>query len=449
MLKRPSPRFLSLFFLLLFVWMVSPMPSWAQERGERGRRGESENRRRSSDDDDDDDRRGRSRRGRDDDDDDDDRRRSRGRRGRDDDDDDDDRRRGRDRGRRGDDDDDDRRRRQERREVPGVMTQLRALDTNKNDKLDPNEVNRVSIAVYRRLGLDAGRSMSYSALNTIVGAADLEDLDLAELSEVSEIPGFDVIRSVGEDPGNFEPTRVDRLEDKRSLEERYSRDVINQIQRMFQQFDTNDDRMLDPGEQARVPWGSPDPEESDLDKNGKLTAIELGERLAARTVNGFVPANAEPEEEPQRREADERRRGREDRESEPDRSRARPTMSASDRTATYVKDLIAKYDTNQDGAMDAKEIESMRTKPKASADTDKDGRFTFEELYTLYSGGKKAKRSGVNATGELPGTVYWESILPENERSSSRSRRDRSDDDDDERPRRSGSRIPTVRYGIQ
>lgn len=338
----------------------------------------------------------------------------------------DDNSRGRGRGRDGDDGDrnrgrGDRENREDRSnepkglEIPDLITQLKALDANKNSRLDPLEANRVSIAVFERFGLDSTQSIGYSSLSTVLGDVELEDLELKGLSEEAGVPEFEDLWMQRDPPKEFEPSKVSVLTDKRPLQERYSADVLNQLASMLNQFDTNNDLALDSKEMSVIPWGSPAPSESDLDSNGVLTEIELAERIAARSDNGFVSSKSSEKK------AKESSRNPEDdspREEETSRSRPKPKLSEQDRTAKYVKELISKYDKNGDNAMDADEIKEMRSPPKSESDLDGDGTLTFEELYTHYSGGKKPS-SGVTASSEVPGTVYWDALLPE---SSGRSR---------------------------
>jgi hypothetical protein len=56
----------------------------------------------------------------------------------------------------------------------------------------------------------------------------------------------------------------------------------------------------------------------------------------------------------------------------------------SDRIALYVREMLARYDVDQDGALSFDEAQKMRRPPPESADLDGDGRFSYDELYQYY-----------------------------------------------------------------
>lgn len=328
------------------------------------------------------------------------------------------------------------------RKNPDLENQLKALDVDNNGKLDPLEANRVSLAVFRRLGLDAAQAISMDALLPLVDTPAIDELPLAELGEIEPVPEFGEAPRSKNEPDEFEVTKNDTLLDKRALEDRYSQFVIDQTRAMLTTYDLNNDRMLDAQEQSRVPWGLPEPSKSDLDKNGRLSEIELCERLAKRTSDGFVPANAEPKK-PSSQENEEQS-GRSRRVvSEPEK-KARPKLSQQDRVANYVKELVEKYDKDGNGNLDEAEVKEMRSPPKPSVDANKDNVFSFEELYSHYSGGEKAKKpkSRSRSVADLPSTVFWDPLLPESG-SGSGSSRDRS------RGSSRNNKVPTLKFGIK
>jgi hypothetical protein len=65
---------------------------------------------------------------------------------------------------------------------------------------------------------------------------------------------------------------------------------------------------------------------------------------------------------------------------------AAPPAKLSDKIQNYAKGLVDRYDKNKDGALDAAEQAEMTSPPDASADADKNGTITAEELAAHLSG---------------------------------------------------------------
>jgi Ca2+-binding EF-hand superfamily protein len=90
------------------------------------------------------------------------------------------------------------------------------------------------------------------------------------------VPGFEVSLELPAVPGFGEQLDNPTLEQLRA---KYDERVVERVERALREYDRNGNGILDLEEWSTVDWRS-DPRESDLNKDGKLTRLELAERYA-------------------------------------------------------------------------------------------------------------------------------------------------------------------------
>ena len=318
------------------------------------------------------------------------------------------------------------------------LAKLEALDTNKNGRLEPAEATGMSSAVLQRVGLDPNKPVSFSTLGPMVKQADLRRLRYGKDSGIDPdtaeqgVPSFQVDLPARSPIPQFGVSTHPALQDSRPLEERYSNEILTQLRSTMQQYDRNTDKTLDPEEIKLIPWGSPSPDESDLDKNGFLSEVELCERFQARTKGGSSSSRGNVSSSKATPKAAEAKPGEAASPSRPAsrtrETRRTPTVSrsaapAGDRTATYVQALLKKYDASGDNQLDDIELKNMRSRPPKSADSDNDKLLSYNELYIHYGGGASpASGDGKAAADEggqgrektiIPGAITWEGAFDE------------------------------------
>ena len=311
-----------------------------------------------------------------------------------------------------------------------VINQLVALDVNQDGRLDPidGEGNVLSTTIMAKVGLDPGLPVHVETLRGLINQIDLEKIQLdaeAGIRAEDAVSSFD-FPSVPRNraaTSDFDGHPV--LTDTQPYEERYSALIREEVRSLLARYDANRNGILDSDEIPNIPWGPPSPLESDLDQNGILTEIELAERLNTLPTAGQSSRRtrtrgaADPSADAARaeREAERAAAAAERRERERERQN-----SGTDRVATYVKDLVTRFDKDGDGMMSLEEAGEMRNPPPKSADSDKDGKLSDAELYAYYSDGQspssssskpssQSSREAAADRGPLPGTIMWEGEL--------------------------------------
>jgi len=189
------------------------------------------------------------------------------------------------------------------------------------------------------------------------------------------VPGFGPLRGQRAVPGfgSAVATQVPILpEDLARADER------------LQRYDGNRDGYIDRSEAGSAPWRE-EPFQFDVDRDGRLSRVELARRYALRRVpvapgvrgppppsgGSSAPGGNPSWEEQQRRE-------RERREAE-EAARRRASFRGTRESWHLAETLMSRHDTNRDGLLDAGECRSMGLSA-AAADTDRDQRINRPEL---------------------------------------------------------------------
>lgn len=157
---------------------------------------------------------------------------------------------------------------------------LEQLDTNKNGKLDPNELTgrarEFAAPKLKELGFNPDRAISIKSITSAV-----EKSRAAKNAGPPAVPGFGISPEMTMVPG-FEVELGSALAGIGTLEERYDRRVLARLQQTLDRYDKNKDGILDKREIAEARWIYGDPTKNDLNKDGILTKTELAERYVAR-----------------------------------------------------------------------------------------------------------------------------------------------------------------------
>jgi Ca2+-binding EF-hand superfamily protein len=185
----------------------------------------------------------------------------------------------------------------------------------------------------------------------------------------------------------------------------YDERIVSRVNDMLKEADTNRNGYLDADEiRAYRNWSTP-PEESDLDKDGRLSRTELLERLAKRYASRGSRSDSSS-------------RG----------SQSQPVDTAA-QSRKYAEGLMQKYDGNKSGYLEKDEWKELKPEYQA-ADINKDGVISTDELVTRLNA-LNSGQGGTSASSSVSsnsGSGY--SRYGNRDRGSDRDRGGRSSDKD-------------------
>jgi Ca2+-binding EF-hand superfamily protein len=308
---------------------------------------------------------------------------------------------------------------QERRSRFDPASFLQRLDRNGNAVLEPEEMVGRARGFIENMGIEVSGPIPIENIMEVINRqrrdADRERAEQESAASGSDwgssrlVPGFGVEQEQATLPGfGSASTNGSATPAAGSETSEPSESVQAQVERVLSQFDRNNDQVLDAGEIAGAPWGTPSPQESDANGDGRLTRDELIERYRRREADSERLNRGG-------RSRDESRSGdRRSRSETPNSNRSEPAVastpqsapaetsssrpaSVDKRIADYVENLLQQYDSDRDGTISTPEMEKMRSSPKG-ADSDSNGSLSRDELVAYYGGGYRegasAKESG-------------------------------------------------------
>ncbi|MEE2639722.1 MAG: hypothetical protein VX768_03790 [Planctomycetota bacterium] len=297
-------------------------------------------------------------------------------------------------------------------------TMLRRADKNGDGKVEPNEIDERFRGFTNRMlsqyGFDPSKPVNLDALSKKYQErrdGKEEEKKDEDVSVTFGIPGFDDVEE------SLPPLVPDFFLEADSplllagpLESRYEKSILDQVDRTLRINDRNKDGIIDAEEIRRGRWDS-SVSESDLNKDGKLSKIELAERYVkrgggkGRIENGKKKSSSSRSSSSSSRSSSSRERSDSRREeskkssskSRSSSSRAGSSSSSSssrnDKIVSYAKSILKKYDKNEDSILDKDESGSIRSLPPG-ADKNKDGKITLDELVVGFGGSASSSSGG-------------------------------------------------------
>ena len=358
----------------------------------------------------------------------------------------------------GQDDDDDRQherkmrdaiRSEERRKKFNVESWLKEQDSNKDGVLSPEEIPRDRTRRYMSsIGIKYNSAKPIATMVKEINTAREKKTDAQRKEferKLSTLASFGAEQESQGVSGFGVETKAEGVESftARSTGLRtadFDQEQIRDAEKLLRNFDRDENGFLDGDEIARAAWSGSPPETSDLNRDGRLSKLELAKRFQQRD-EAKSKANVDNRQSDSDRykserksgrgstDDDDRGRGRYDRDrgrdkdrdrDRRDREREREARDASNRskntksvTATasastkvtpakprdknaklqkYVNEKFATYDANKDGRLDKEEVAKSRMFQKAEDDNG-DGFLDKSEALVFVSGGKKKSKS--------------------------------------------------------
>jgi Ca2+-binding EF-hand superfamily protein len=306
--------------------------------------------------------------------------------------------------------------------VPNAMAQnervdvnnyLTKLDVNRNELLEPDEINDNAKRFLRNMEFDTDRPIPIKRILRKFGKTKDEGSEKDKTPVTNSSTRVTKVPSFGPSEGG-RPVAGFGLSDVKPATARFSESVLQQVEKTLGNYDLNKDRILDRSEIKRAPWGKPKPSKSDTNRDGKLNHTELANRYFAREQFSRESEKTNRTRESKRqavpvtssrtnsgrsnRNNRSSTRGQVTRNRNKPRSQFKPRNSAANDTsaearkkyAAYAKSLIKNYDKDGDGNLSQAEVKSMR-RPPVGADGDGNGYVTETELVDSLSGVSRSK----------------------------------------------------------
>jgi Ca2+-binding EF-hand superfamily protein len=286
-----------------------------------------------------------------------------------------------------------------------VEAYLKKIDADSNGVLDEKEMSGRTKSFIERMGFDTNRPVKVRDIISKVkeGRKEWEDRKAKENAPALKVPGFGLTQAT-DNKGQGVPGFGLTESSGSSRIEKFSEDTQERVNDVLRRYDKNKDGILDKEEIGAARWGSPKPEDSDTNRDGKLSRTELAMRYVKREQYYDKNGGGDRRRGRDRDDRDSKERsalarteairlggssGSSRRSSGSSSGRSAPSSSRSRRSSgsssadrakyvSYAEQLIKRYDENKSGALDKDEIAKMNNAPKADANND--GKITKEEL---------------------------------------------------------------------
>lgn len=255
----------------------------------------------------------------------------------------------------------------------GFRESLERLDRDQDGEISPDEITPLARPYLERIA--EARRISLEKPNSIQRLQDAARVYHAIKNGVSG-------RNVRPEPSStvrpFGPERGKPVVPEfglRDIKYPYTIDDLEEADQTLRRYDRNRDGYIDRPEAMRSRWTHRNPFDDDLNQDDRLSRLELAQRYARRRL-----LSDDSDELVQRaRRTESMERSRDDRRDD-SRSWYRNSGSRNYLTAS----LLARFDVNRNGRLDANESESLGV-PLARLDIDRDGELTRDELHAYVS----------------------------------------------------------------
>jgi subtilisin-like proprotein convertase family protein/Ca2+-binding EF-hand superfamily protein len=279
----------------------------------------------------------------------------------------------------------------------GLRESLERLDRNENGKIDPDEVTPLARPYLERITRSRSRSSGMS-LDRSIEIDKLQEAARIYYSVNNGANGRDVdpegestVRPFGPDPEQPMVPEFGLTEIKYP----YWQEDLEEADQTLRRYDRNDDGKIDRPEAERARWTHRDPFDDDLDKDDRLSRMELVQRYARRRL--LSGASDELIQQARRTGSgvrpwsrDEERRG----ESE--------WWRQAGNSHWLTASVLSRFDANKNGRLEVQEAQSLGI-PSGQIDVDRDGQLSRSELHALLDEMQRAVGDSSNA---LPGWFY-------------------------------------------
>jgi len=276
----------------------------------------------------------------------------------------------------------------------GLREALERLDKNEDGEISPDEITPLARPYLERITRERGMSVDrtnkidklqeaariYYALRNGVAGKDVSPEGESSVKPFGPEPDKPLVPDFGLPEVKYPYVQAD----------------LDEADRTLRRADRNDDGYIDRAEAMKADWTHRNPFEMDLDKDDRLSRLELGQRYARRrllsrasgelrkkawrTGSGIRPSR--PEEEERRDNSHWWRRGG-----------TRYWLTAT---------ILGRFDANKNGRLESREAQSLGI-PLGQIDVDRDGELSRDELHSYLT---DMQEEAGDLTEGLPGWFY-------------------------------------------
>jgi len=325
-------------------------------------------------------------------------------------------------------------RREQWRKSFNVEEYLKGLDKDKDGVLAPEEMEKSRTKRFlEKMGVATSKTSKIEDLVKRHSASIANESKEKRKEFANRLNSLPEFGSKQESFGVGQFGAEDKAEGLRTFEESatglkasdFEPEMLEKADKRLDTFDRDKNGFLDGDEILRLSWKSPPPETSDLNRDGRLSKMELAKRFSeaqestrkssssrkgddSRSMGkGSSREEASRSNYHSRRDEQERERGSKNRRRETPKpnssavAKAKANAQSTQAYAKYVDRSFKKYDANSDGRLDKEELSKSSLLKKAE-DTNRDGFISKQEAIALVSGGNKNKGPAAAASGQRP-----------------------------------------------
>ena len=166
------------------------------------------------------------------------------------------------------------------KQAAAIELAIRQMDNNKNGYIDPQEMKGVARTYSERSGLDLKRSQQISKVVTAVRNKGRKPKDKGDKTD-RKVPGFAIDPPERLGVPDFSPSGEERMTVD-MMKRKFTASVMSQVERTMTRNDKNKSGLLETDEIAKSRWSNPTWQESDTNKDNKLSRLELAYRYQKR-----------------------------------------------------------------------------------------------------------------------------------------------------------------------
>lgn len=285
---------------------------------------------------------------------------------------------------------------------------VRRLDTNNNGYIEPSELSDRSRAFFDRFardsGIDLNRTNSIARLEAAARRYfESRNRDTSAANGAPQVTS--TIKGFDPDEGRLVVPEFGSPQ----IRYPYTKSHLSSAQELLTRYDRNRDGVLTFDEIESTRWRGPSPQDCDLDRDGKLTLIELAQRYSRRDaldkqdeiIRQFAASQTARASSVATGEASSQDvRGSYER-------GPRSSSQADRGSRALAYSIIERFDSNKNGTLEPREMASVGI-DIAKADYNRDGRVDRNELGDYLF--QEMEREGNNMSDLLP-TWFFERDL--------------------------------------